>query len=1016
MKTINYILFFFATLTLLNCQKHEEFISQTKDQVTTITVAHPSKATTKVSFSDVTDINGTTIKVAWEIKDTITIYSVDGNRRVGDFYCSAVGATATFEKSIDADALNAGDKYIAVYPASRAENIIEYNSEMNHELQSQTQEGNTLNHLNKKCYMKSREFTSISPVDFDHIATAVKVTFDWEFSTAPKQLQFANGSYFYNLNIKDISKVDGKYQVYLIVNPISEVNRQLVLVFNDGVNEKRFTRITSKEYIEGACYNIDINSSGDVTYDTLSNLADFTVAGTANCYILSHGNTYYIPVEGRINTFWRDYAGSKAITDGAIKLDDTWEVDILWHDAIVSDFAGFSVERVTSGYQGAILPLNDGKTEDFTTLRNGGPCNSAMKVVIPSTLREANVVVVVWKDSNADNKRHADETLWSWHLWVHDGIPDEINGIMEKNLGSGDSPAYAPMYSEGLIYYQFGRKDPFPGNKAVFFQNTTDSDGDGDYIDDMAIVGPVDIATSVNNPEIFYTINSGGDVVAPADWCSEFIYDGRWYDKKATNSQIKSFFDPSPLGWKVPSKIWITQEDVDAVIPSIGQSLLNGYGQSIKGVNYTQDGYRGGGDAALQHGRRYAYYWTASLGKSFNFRPYSTFNLSQRINRSQGCSVRPIRDTGEVEGASLTINKTEQSVAQDKSRVEVKVTSNTVWTVSSNATWAEVGASLGYGDGAIYVNYDENNGTTSRSAIITFKVSGVERTFVINQAATTGSISIDYSRKNINSAAGEFILNIKSNGDWSVNDVPNWLTFDKTMGDGDCEINVSYEANNLSTYRSATVTFKVAEVTSQVMIVQNEMGVISYEVADFYPNTDNPIGVVYMVSEDGKSGKVVSLATPPKNWNGGDNIAECLPFTTESGALTIELLGNGIANMRRVAELNDWENKFPAFYWAHCLNINGEIDTKGYMDDVNGVWFLPSISDLEDMAESVHLVDAAMGFEGTNSDGFYRRNMLSSSSWHQNNHYIVTYNWNWSAQREEVATFDNAHVRAVMEF
>lgn len=79
-------------------------------------------------------------------------------------------------------------------------------------------------------------------------------------------------------------------------------------------------------------------------------------------------------------------------------------------------------------------------------------------------------------------------------------------------------------------------------------------------------------------------------------------------------------------------------------------------------------------------------------------------------------------------------------------------------------------------------------------------------------------VTIDISNKDVDSASGSFVVNLQSNSDWSVSDLPSWVTLSAESGNGDSSITVSYSANNSEEDRSATFNFNV-DGDSQVLTI-----------------------------------------------------------------------------------------------------------------------------------------------------------------------------------------------------
>lgn len=101
-----------------------------------------------------------------------------------------------------------------------------------------------------------------------------------------------------------------------------------------------------------------------------------------------------------------------------------------------------------------------------------------------------------------------------------------------------------------------------------------------------------------------------------------------------------------------------------------------------------------------------------------------------------------------------------------------------------------------------------------------------------------------------------------------------------------------------------------------------------YKVGDFY-NDGELRGVVFEVSDNGYSGKIVSL----------ERSKERLKWTTDAyeqrRLIFANSYTNGWHNLCVVKYVPKWFNKYPAFYW--CSKLNGD-------------WYLPAIAELEKLA------------------------------------------------------------------
>ena len=194
-----------------------------------------------------------------------------------------------------------------------------------------------------------------------------------------------------------------------------------------------------------------------------------------------------------------------------------------------------------------------------------------------SILTNTNAVVAAY---NA-----ADEVIWSWHLWVTNEDPlidtDTYNNgktFMHRNLGaftnSDGSKSEQKIYDSYGMYYQWGRKDPFP-RPYYFDASGAESEGwcneDGTYLTEDFVARTAQNGTveyAVKNPMQYiyndenseYNGDKGNGV---GDWLVS-ANEGLWSDAE------KSLYDPCPKGWRVP-----TAEDLSVLYLSAEEDATN---------------------------------------------------------------------------------------------------------------------------------------------------------------------------------------------------------------------------------------------------------------------------------------------------------------------------------------------------------------------------------------------------------------------------------------------------------
>ena len=312
----------------------------------------------------------------------------------------------------------------------------------------------------------------------------------------------------------------------------------------------------------------------------------------------SSANVYSINIADKINTFWSSAAGNQT---EPIANDTEWEADVIWQDI---------PSRAINFCNAAGVEVPGDKYE--------GKGKKALCVKAAANVK-GNVVVGVKKKGESDY-------LWSWHLWLTDE-PEEISGFMDRNLGATSAIATDGNKTHGL-YYQYGRKDPFTGDIERYNINGT-SIGKTDIKS-----GAVSFAKAVQNPATFNTIN--GDWVSPNNYT-----DKNWND--IVESTGKTFFDPCPDGWRLPTK----DEFSSFSATSFAWNSTNS-GRTFNTNWFPASGCRYGSDGSVSNVGGYGYYWSASPGSSSNgyslYFNSSSVNPSYDGNRALGCSVRCVQE------------------------------------------------------------------------------------------------------------------------------------------------------------------------------------------------------------------------------------------------------------------------------------------------------------------------------------------------------------------------------------
>ena len=312
-------------------------------------------------------------------------------------------------------------------------------------------------------------------------------------------------------------------------------------------------------------------------------------------------------------------------------------------------------------------------------------------------IQSGNAVVEVTKSGSAGSKT----VLWSWHLWFapKDALDKiEVTNHQNKNYDfTKEALGWKPIQWSGSTYssartvkvkveqtvanngtkqeavinitqnpgsvkkgattlYQFGRKDAFPGvDKSKLATNSHFTENAGDNMS---------IMNGIQHPDFYYT---GG-----SNWNSNYGYYNLWSaDNTVTggwnvgndNSVVKTVYDPSPVGFKMPANNAFTgftadgkndgtknvdgTDDLQTFSDNFGHNFWTSSSKTAT-INFPASGFRFSNGGSLTDVGRSGYYWLAVPGSSSNgcdllFHSFNVRPLSDDA-RSFGFAVRPVSE------------------------------------------------------------------------------------------------------------------------------------------------------------------------------------------------------------------------------------------------------------------------------------------------------------------------------------------------------------------------------------
>ncbi|MGP1481423.1 MAG: fimbrillin family protein, partial [Hoylesella enoeca] len=316
----------------------------------------------------------------------------------------------------------------------------------------------------------------------------------------------------------------------------------------------------------------------------------------------------------------------------------------------------------------------------------GSGTNAFVKFEVPANkIKTGNAVIAVTKGGTV---------VWSWHLWFAPqdvlnttactNFQNKVYNFTNETLGwkytvwngtTYSAPRKVKVkvrqmakngtnYEEGVItitqnnynvrqgyatFYQFGRKDAFPGTDAIADGSFTANGGNN-----------MSIANGIQHPEIFY--------IWGTSWYASYNQYNLWSMDNTTtdfndNAVVKTIYDPSPVGFKMPASNAFTGFTADGqnggTMNVDGtdnlQTYQNNFGHNFwtnssktATINFPASGFRNDGDGSLYGVGDNGYYWSAV--PSDTYRGCYLFFVSGGVYplvysyRSYGFSARPVSE------------------------------------------------------------------------------------------------------------------------------------------------------------------------------------------------------------------------------------------------------------------------------------------------------------------------------------------------------------------------------------
>lgn len=420
------------------------------------------------------------------------------------------------------------------------------------------------------------------------------------------------------------------------------------------------------------------------------NLANQTNGGTtnentANCYVVSAPGYYSFPlVYG--NAIKNSTTNSSAYTSTVINVHYMLSPFINHTgngitDPYISKNTGCTPAKAELVWQDAPNLVTDIKYNNT----DGGTISF---IVNKNTIQQGNAVIAIKDASNI--------VLWSWHIWVTD---EDINKTIEVtnhqgykykfmsvNLGwcDGSTTNYAErsckvkftagnqsqeitikQASHSIItaggnhpYYQWGRKDPFLPSNGLSNANKIwyDKDGTSSNVNPTAenfFTGITAIKNYILKPNVLQSQYAGNYLYLNLWNANSNVYTAN------DNLVIKTIYDPSPVGFKLPVSNAFTGFTATGKNTSVLSQVNGTWNSSLKGwffytnstknktIFFSASGYRDYLGQLIYVGE-YGFCWSAGLyakGRGRNLHFFvENVNPLGRDYQAYGYGVRPFQE------------------------------------------------------------------------------------------------------------------------------------------------------------------------------------------------------------------------------------------------------------------------------------------------------------------------------------------------------------------------------------
>ncbi|MBN2745008.1 MAG: leucine-rich repeat protein [Marinilabiliaceae bacterium] len=159
----------------------------------------------------------------------------------------------------------------------------------------------------------------------------------------------------------------------------------------------------------------------------------------------------------------------------------------------------------------------------------------------------------------------------------------------------------------------------------------------------------------------------------------------------------------------------------------------------------------------------------------------------------------------------------------------VAITSNTNWSIAGIPTWLQAGQTTGSGTVSLtFTTLSDNTTGAERTAELSITGEGISQPVTITVTQETLSIKVSKTELTLACHNGSSdIINITSDIDWQISNIPNWLQAGQTTGSGNASVTfTTKEWNTDAAPRSASLTLSGTGVSQPVTLTATQSGYV----------------------------------------------------------------------------------------------------------------------------------------------------------------------------------------------